>query len=97
MRTRLFLRTAEFLWQEGHTAHATKQEAVEETEKMLEVYADVVENFMAIPVIKGLKTPTERFAGADETYCIEAMMQDGKALQAGTSHFLGQNFAKLLM
>ncbi len=94
MRTRLFLRTAEFLWQEGHTAHATKEEAIEETEKMLEVYADVVENFMAIPVIKGLKTPTERFAGADETYCIEAMMQDGKALQAGTSHFLGQNFAK---
>jgi prolyl-tRNA synthetase len=94
MRTRLFLRTAEFLWQEGHTAHATKEEAIEETEKMLEVYADVVENFMAIPVIKGFKTPTERFAGADETYCIEAMMQDGKALQAGTSHFLGQNFAK---
>lgn len=94
MRTRLFLRTAEFLWQEGHTAHATREEAVEETEKMLEVYADVVENFMAIPVVKGLKTPTERFAGADETYCIEAMMQDGKALQAGTSHFLGQNFAK---
>ncbi len=94
MRTRLFLRTAEFLWQEGHTAHATREEAIEETEKMLEVYADVVENFMAIPVIKGLKTPTERFAGADETYCIEAMMQDGKALQAGTSHFLGQNFAK---
>ncbi|WP_374363546.1 proline--tRNA ligase [Cloacibacterium sp.] len=94
MRTRLFLRTAEFLWQEGHTAHATRQEALEETEKMLEVYADVVENFMAIPVVKGLKTPTERFAGADETYCIEAMMQDGKALQAGTSHFLGQNFAK---
>jgi prolyl-tRNA synthetase len=87
MRTRLFLRTAEFLWQEGHTAHATKEEAIEETEKMLEVYADVVENFMAIPVIKGFKTPTERFAGADETYCIEAMMQDGKALQAGTSHF----------
>ena len=94
MRTRLFLRTAEFLWQEGHTAHATKEEAIEETEKMLEVYADVVENFLAIPVIKGFKTPTERFAGADETYCIEAMMQDGKALQAGTSHFLGQNFAK---
>ena len=93
MRTRLFLRTSEFLWQEGHTAHATKDEAIEETEKMLEVYADVVENFMAIPVIKGFKT-TERFAGADETYCIEAMMQDGKALQAGTSHFLGQNFAK---
>jgi prolyl-tRNA synthetase len=94
MRTRLFLRTSEFLWQEGHTAHATKDEAIEESEKMLEVYADVVENFMAIPVIKGFKTPTERFAGADETYCIEAMMQDGKALQAGTSHFLGQNFAK---
>ena len=94
MRTRLFLRTSEFLWQEGHTAHATRDEAIEETEKMLEVYADVVENFMAIPVIKGFKTPTERFAGADETYCIEAMMQDGKALQAGTSHFLGQNFAK---
>ena len=94
MRTRLFLRTAEFLWQEGHTAHATRDEAIEETEKMLEVYADVVENYMAIPVIKGFKTPTERFAGADETYCIEAMMQDGKALQAGTSHFLGQNFAK---
>ena len=94
MRTRLFLRTAEFLWQEGHTAHATKEEAIEETEKMLEVYADVVENFLAIPVIKGFKTHAERFAGADETYCIEAMMQDGKALQAGTSHFLGQNFAK---
>lgn len=94
MRTRLFLRTAEFLWQEGHTAHATKEEAVEETEKMLNVYADFVEGFMAVPVIKGLKTPSERFAGADETYCIEAMMQDGKALQAGTSHFLGQNFAK---
>lgn len=94
MRTRLFLRTAEFLWQEGHTAHATREEALEETEKMLGVYADVVENFMAIPVIKGFKTPTERFAGAEETYCIEAMMQDGKALQAGTSHFLGQNFAK---
>ena len=94
MRTRLFLRTSEFLWQEGHTAHATREEAIEETEKMLEVYADVAENFMAIPVIKGFKTPTERFAGADETYCIEAMMQDGKALQAGTSHFLGQNFAK---
>ena len=94
MRTRLFLRTSEFLWQEGHTAHATRDEAIEETEKMLEVYADVVENFMAIPVIKGFKTPTERFAGADETYCIEAMMQDGKALQAGTSHNLGQNFSK---
>ncbi len=94
MRTRLFLRTAEFLWQEGHTAHATKNEAVEESEKMMNVYADFAENFMAIPVIKGLKTETERFAGAEETYCIEALMQDGKALQAGTSHFLGQNFAK---
>jgi len=94
MRTRLFLRTAEFLWQEGHTAHATKEEAVEEAEKMNKVYADFAENFMAIPVIQGLKTPSERFAGADETYCIEALMQDGKALQAGTSHFLGQNFAK---
>jgi prolyl-tRNA synthetase len=88
------LRTAEFLWQEGHTAHATKAEAVEESEKMMNVYADFAENFMAIPVIKGLKTETERFAGAEETYCIEALMQDGKALQAGTSHFLGQNFAK---
>ena len=94
MRTRLFLRTAEFLWQEGHTAHATRVEAVEESEKMMNVYADFVENFMAIPVIKGIKTETERFAGAEETYCIEALMQDGKALQAGTSHFLGQNFAK---
>ena len=94
MRTRLFLRTAEFLWQEGHTAHATKAEALEESEKMMNVYADFAENFMAIPVIKGLKTETERFAGAEETYCIEALMQDGKALQAGTSHFLGQNFAK---
>lgn len=94
MRTRLFLRTAEFLWQEGHTAHATKLEAIEESEKMMNVYAEFVENFMAIPVIKGLKTETERFAGAEETYCIEALMQDGKALQAGTSHFLGQNFAK---
>ncbi len=94
MRTRLFLRTAEFLWQEGHTAHATKTEAIEESEKMMNVYADFVQNFMAIPVIKGLKTETERFAGAEETYCIEALMQDGKALQAGTSHFLGQNFAK---
>ncbi len=94
MRTRLFLRTAEFLWQEGHTAHATKAEAIEESEKMMHVYADFAENFMAIPVIKGLKTETERFAGAEETYCIEALMQDGKALQAGTSHFLGQNFAK---
>ena len=94
MRTRLFLRTAEFLWQEGHTAHATKAEAIEESEKMMHVYADFAENFMAIPVIKGLKTESERFAGAEETYCIEALMQDGKALQAGTSHFLGQNFAK---
>ena len=94
MRTRLFLRTAEFLWQEGHTAHASKAEAVEESEKMMNVYADFAENFMAIPVIKGIKTETERFAGAEETYCIEALMQDGKALQAGTSHFLGQNFAK---
>jgi prolyl-tRNA synthetase len=94
MRTRLFLRTTEFLWQEGHTAHATKEEAVHETEQMLDVYADFSENFLAIPVIKGIKTANERFAGAEETYCIEAMMQDGKALQAGTSHFLGQNFAK---
>lgn len=94
MRTRLFLRTAEFLWQEGHTAHATMEEAVEETRKMLDVYADFVENWMALPVIKGVKTPNERFAGAEDTYCIEALMQDGKALQAGTSHFLGQNFAK---
>jgi prolyl-tRNA synthetase len=94
MRTRLFLRTAEFLWQEGHTAHATKAEAIEETEKMLGVYAEFAENFLAIPVIRGIKTASERFAGADETYCIEALMQDGKALQAGTSHFLGQNFAK---
>lgn len=94
MRTRLFLRTAEFLWQEGHTAHATKQEAIEETEKMIGVYADFVENYMAVPVIKGLKSENERFAGALETYSIEALMQDGKALQSGTSHFLGQNFAK---
>ena len=94
MRTRLFLRTAEFLWQEGHTAHATREEAVEETERMLHVYADFVENFMAIPVVKGVKSPNERFGGALDTYCIEALMQDGKALQAGTSHFLGQNFAK---
>jgi prolyl-tRNA synthetase len=94
MRTRLFLRTAEFLWQEGHTAHATKEEAIEETEQMLRVYADFAENFMAMPVIMGRKTASERFAGADDTLCIEAMMQDGKALQAGTSHFLGQNFAK---
>lgn len=94
MRTRLFLRTAEFLWQEGHTAHATKQEAIEEAERMNDVYAEFAENFMAIPVIKGTKSANERFAGAIETYCIEALMQDGKALQAGTSHFLGQNFAK---
>lgn len=94
MRTRLFLRTAEFLWQEGHTAHATRPEAVEEAEKMLDVYATFAEEWMAMPVLKGLKTPNERFAGAEETYCIEALMQDGKALQAGTSHFLGQNFAK---
>ncbi len=94
MRTRLFLRTTEFLWQEGHTAHATKQEAVEEAERMQGIYADFAENFMAIPVIKGTKTESERFAGALETYSIEALMQDGKALQAGTSHFLGQNFAK---
>lgn len=94
MRTRLFLRTAEFLWQEGHTAHATSQEAIEETERMLDVYADFAENWMGVPVIKGRKTANERFAGALDTYCIEALMQDGKALQAGTSHFLGQNFAK---
>ena len=94
MRTRLFLRTSEFLWQEGHTAHATEREAVAEAEQMLDVYADFAENFMAIPVVKGFKTENERFAGAIETYCIEALMQDGKALQAGTSHFLGQNFAK---
>ncbi|MGB3607779.1 proline--tRNA ligase [Psychroserpens sp.] len=94
MRTRLFLRTAEFLWQEGHTAHATKAEAIAEAEQMNDVYAEFAENFMAIPVIKGVKTESERFAGAVETYCIEALMQDGKALQAGTSHFLGQNFAK---
>ncbi|WP_276499531.1 proline--tRNA ligase [Pontibacter litorisediminis] len=94
MRTRLFLRTAEFLWQEGHTAHATAEEAVAETEQMLEVYATFAEQYLALPVIRGLKTPSERFAGALETYCIEGLMQDGKALQAGTSHFLGQNFAK---
>src|SRR5215831_298188 len=94
MRTRLFLRTAEFLWQEGHTAHATKQEAIDETLQMLNVYADFVENYMGVPVLKGTKTAKERFAGAVDTYCIEALMQDGKALQAGTSHFLGQNFAK---
>jgi len=94
MRTRLFLRTAEFLWQEGHTAHATAVEAIAETKQMLNVYADFVENWMAVPVLKGVKTANERFAGAEDTYCIEALMQDGKALQAGTSHFLGQNFAK---
>jgi prolyl-tRNA synthetase len=94
MRTRLFLRTTEFLWQEGHTAHETKQEALEEARLMNQVYADFVENFLAIPVIQGVKSASERFAGAEETYCIEALMQDGKALQAGTSHFLGQNFAK---
>ena len=94
MRTRLFLRTAEFLWQEGHTAHATSAEAIEETERMLGVYATFAEDWMALPVLKGLKSPNERFAGAVETYCIEALMQDGKALQSGTSHFLGQNFAK---
>lgn len=94
MRTRLFLRTTEFLWQEGHTAHATKEEAIEETEKILSIYADFAQNFMAMPVLKGVKSLNERFAGAVETYCIEALMQDGKALQAGTSHFLGQNFAK---
>ena len=94
MRTRLFLRTAEFLWQEGHTAHESAEEALQETEKMINVYADFVEKYMAIPVIKGRKSANERFAGAIDTYCIEALMQDGKALQAGTSHFLGQNFAK---
>lgn len=94
MRTKLFLRTAEFLWQEGHTAHATREEAIEETEKMLKVYAEFVENYLAIPVYQGKKTESERFAGADDTLCIEALMQDGRALQAGTSHFLGQNFAK---
>ena len=94
MRTRLFLRTAEFLWQEGHTAHATKKEAIEESEKMLDVYAEFAEKWMAMPVIKGVKTESERFAGALDTYCIEALMQDGKALQTKTSHFLGQNFAK---
>lgn len=94
MRTRLFLRTSEFLWQEGHTAHATEAEAVEESRRMLEVYADFAENYMAVPVIRGVKSASERFAGAVDTYCIEALMQDGKALQAGTSHFLGQNFAR---
>jgi prolyl-tRNA synthetase len=94
MRTRLFLRTAEFLWQEGHTAHATAEEAIAETRQMLDVYAQFAEEWMAVPVIKGVKSVNERFAGAEDTYCIEALMQDGKALQAGTSHFLGQNFAK---
>ena len=94
MRTRLFIRTSEFLWQEGHTAHATKKEAVEETEQMIDIYADFAKNFMAMPVVKGVKSANERFAGAEDTYTIEALMQDGKALQAGTSHFLGQNFAK---
>ena len=94
MRTRLFLRTTEFLWQEGHTAHATQEEAISETQQMLEVYSVFAEKYMALPVIKGVKSETERFAGAVDTYCIEALMQDGKALQAGTSHFLGQNFSK---
>jgi prolyl-tRNA synthetase len=94
MRTRLFLRTTEFLWQEGHTAHATEQEAVEETERMLGVYASFAEDWIGLPVLRGLKSPNERFAGAVETYCIEGLMQDGKALQCGTSHFLGQNFSK---
>ena len=94
MRTRLFLRTTEFLWQEGHTAHATKQEAIDETKQMVNIYAKFAEDFMAMPVVIGTKTESERFAGALETYCIESLMQDGKALQAGTSHFLGQNFAK---
>ena len=94
MRTRLFLRTAEFLWQEGHTAHATEQEALDETKLIIDLYANFVENFMGISVISGLKSDSEKFAGAEETYCIESLMQDGKALQAGTSHFLGQNFAK---
>src|SRR5690625_5640055 len=94
MRTRLFLRTMEFLWQEGHTAHATKEEAVEETERMLDVYTTFAEEYMAVPVLRGLKSPSERFAGAVETYCIEALMQDGKALQAGTRQLLGQKFAE---
>ena len=94
MRTRLFLRTAEFLWQEGHTAHATREEAMDEARKMLDVYAEFAEKYMALPVIRGIKSANERFAGAEETFCIEAMMQDGKALQAGTSHFLAQNFAR---
>ena len=94
MRTRLFLRTSEFLWQEGHTAHATKKEALDETKLIVDLYANFVENFMGISVLSGLKSESEKFAGAEETYCIESLMQDGKALQAGTSHFLGQNFAK---
>jgi prolyl-tRNA synthetase len=94
MRTRLFLRTAEFLWQEGHTAHATAEEAIAETKQMLEVYADFAESYLALPVIKGIKSANERFAGAIDTYCIEALMQDGKALQAGTSHFLGSKFCQ---
>jgi len=94
MRTRLFLRTTEFLWQEGHTAHATKEEAIAETEQMINIYAEFAEKYMAMPVVTGFKTESERFAGAEETYTIEALMQDGKALQSGTSHFLGQNFAK---
>ena len=94
MRTRLFLRTAEFLWQEGHTAHATADDAIQETKKMLEVYATFAEEFMALPVIRGVKSASERFAGAIDTYCIEGLMQDGKALQCGTSHFLGQNFSR---
>src|SRR5687767_11929034 len=94
MRTRLFLRTTEFLWQEGHTAHATSEEAIAEARQMLDVYASFAEEYMALPVIRGVKSESERFAGAEDTYCIEALMQDGKALQAGTSHFLGQNFAK---
>ena len=97
MRTRPFLRTSEFLWQEGHTAHATREEAEAEAKKMLEVYAKFAEEWMAVPVVCGVKSETERFAGALDTYTIEAMMQDGKALQSGTSHFLGQNFAKSLM
>src|SRR5699024_8545173 len=94
MRTRLFLRTAEFLWQEGHTAHETKKEAIQESVKMMEGYAEFAEKFMGLPVLRGIKSDSERFAGAVDTYCIAALMQDGKALQAGTSHFLGQNFAK---
>src|SRR5690625_7359806 len=94
MRTRLFLRTMEFLWQEGHTAHATKEEADEETERMLDVYTTFAEEYMAVTVLRGLKSPSERFAGAVETYCIEALLQDGKALQSGTRHFLGQTFSE---